>query len=195
MSSRSRRTLPAVLGVVLACVLLLAGCNSLGGTNNAGYVPGDGQILQLAPADRGDPIELTGTSLEGDKIDLADYRGQIVVVNTWWSGCSPCRGEMPMLTKTADEYAGKATFVGINIRDSSADNGLAFERSLGVSYSSIYSPGGEALLQFSGKVSPAAVPSTAILDKQGRVAADVTGPIPSQLTLTEVIDEIAGQDG
>lgn len=197
MSSRTRRTLPALVGLLLASVLL-AGCDSLDGTNDGGYIGGDGQVRQIHAADRGDPVELSGTTLEGDPIDLADYRGKVVVVNVWWSNCGPCISEMPMLTKVADEYDGKVAFLGINTRDSSADNGLAFERSLGVTYPSIYasgSEGGKALLAFDGKIVVNAVPTTAILDKEGRVAAVVNGPIPSRLTLTEVIDETAAEDG
>ncbi|MCW2768026.1 MAG: Redoxin domain protein [Nocardioides sp.] len=198
MSSRTPRTFPAVLGLALASVLLLAGCNSLGGTNSGGYIEGNGQVRQIAVADRADPVQLAGETLEGDPIDLADFRGQVVVVNVWWSQCGPCISEMAMLTRTAGEYAGKASFVGINTRDSSADNGLAFQRDRGVDYPSIYASGdkgGEALLAFDGRITVNAVPTTAILDKQGRVAAVINGPIPSQLTLTDVIDELAAEDG
>jgi thiol-disulfide isomerase/thioredoxin len=197
MSSRTRRLLPAVLGLLLASVLL-AGCDSLGGTNDGGYIGGDGQVSQIHVEDRGDPVELAGKTLEGDPIDLADYRGKVVVVNVWWSQCGPCISEMPMLTQVADEYAGKVAFVGINTRDISADNGLAFERAKAVTYPSIYASGdegGPALLAFDGRINVYAVPTTAILDKQGRVAAVINGPIPSRLTLTEVVDEIAAEDG
>jgi thiol-disulfide isomerase/thioredoxin len=192
--ARSPRASLAVLGVLLVS-LLLAGCDSLQGTNEGGYVAGDRQVLQIAPADRGEPVELSGKTLEGDALDLADLRGRVVVVNTWWSGCPPCRTEMPMLTRAAKKLGDEAAFVGINIRDLSAAQGLAFERSLDVGFPSIYSPGGEALLAFSGKVSPAAVPSTAVLDKDGRVAAVISGAIPSELTLTELVHEVATADG
>ncbi|WP_368736852.1 TlpA family protein disulfide reductase, partial [Bradyrhizobium sp. NBAIM08] len=57
----------------------------------------------------------------------------MVVVNVWWSGCAPCRVEAPMLVDAADELAGDATIVGIDIRNS-RDDGLAFERGLGIPY-------------------------------------------------------------
>lgn len=193
--ARSPRTTLAVLGTALASVLLLAGCDSLQGTNDGAFVPGDGQVRQVAAEDRGEPIELTGRSLEGEPIDLADLRGKVVVVNTWWSQCGPCRTEMPMLTRAAKELGGRAAFLGINIRDLSAAQGLAFERNLGVTYPSIYSRGGTALLSFRGQISQIAIPSTAVLDRQGRVAAVIAGPIPSQLTLIELVDELATDDG
>ncbi len=55
-----------------------------------------------------------------------------------------------------------------------------------------YDPDGEAMLAFSGKVQPNASPSTVVLDGEGRVAALVTGEIPSAQTLRDVIDDVAG---
>ena len=98
-----------------------------------------------------------------------------MVVNYWWSQCPPCRVEQPDLNKAADELGDDVAFVGINIRDLSADNGKAYVRSFDVPYPSIYDPSGEALLAFSGVLSRNAIPSTLVLDKEGRVAATVIG--------------------
>jgi len=168
------------------------GCSSLQGTGDKGYIEGDGVVVQI-PADKRDaPVELTGKSLTGEPLDLADLRGEVVVVNTWWSGCAPCRTEMPMLVK-ADEQLKQAAFFGINIRDASPEQGLAFERRLDVNYPSLYEPGGKALLAFSGKVSLNSIPTTAVLDTEGRVAAVISGPIPSKLTLTEVVEDVVAE--
>jgi hypothetical protein len=100
---------------------------------------------------------------------------------------------MPMLAEAADELKGDTKFLGINVRDSSADQGLAFERGLDVGYPSLYAPDGKALLAFSGKISLTSIPNTAILDREGRVAAVIAGPIPSKLTLTELIEDVAAE--
>jgi thiol-disulfide isomerase/thioredoxin len=165
--------------------LVAAGCSDLAGTNKGGYITGDGTTTVWAPNDRGTPVELTGTTLDGKQVDLADYRGKATVVNVWWSGCGPCRSEMPLLQQASTELAGKAAFLGINTRDGSADNGLAFERAVGATYPSIYAPDGRALLAFPGLPRP--LPSTVILDTQGRIAATISGPIPSKLTLTQLV--------
>jgi thiol-disulfide isomerase/thioredoxin len=167
----------------------------LEGTGDKGYISGDGRIVQISQGERGEPVDLQGESLEGDQVDLADHRGEVVVVNTWWSGCGPCRTEMPMLAAAADETAGRATFVGINIRDASVEQGLAFQRSTGVEYPSIYAPDGKALLAFSGRVNLAAVPSTVVLDREGRVAALISGDIPGKVSLIDLVEEVAAEDG
>lgn len=181
-----------ILGAIACAVLLLTGCSSLQGTGDKGYISGNGDVRLIDPADRDEPLELTGTSLTGESVDVADYRGKVVVINAWWSGCGPCRTEMPMLAEASEELGAKAQFLGINIRDNSEQQGLAFSRDAGVTYPSIYDPGGKAMLAFSGKVSLVATPSTVVLDRNGRVAAAISGDIPSKLTLTDVVEDVAG---
>jgi thiol-disulfide isomerase/thioredoxin len=187
------RLLRPSLAALLACLLLAAGCSSLDGTGDKGYISGEGTVRIIDPADRDDAVDLAGTSLTGDPIDATDSRGRVLVVNTWWSGCGPCRSEMPMLTQAADQLDDRADFLGINIRDSSASQGQAFMRSVGADYPSIYDPAGTAVLAFAGKTSLISIPTTIVLDAEGRVAAVIGGPIPSEQTLVDVVDEVAGE--
>lgn len=181
-------------GALTGCLLLLtAACTDSEGTNDGGYIEGDSQVLQISPDQRKGPVELSGETLEGGQLDLAEHRGQVVVVNTWWSGCPPCRTEMPMLVEAQQELADQdVVFVGINIRDASPDQGLAFERALGVDYPSIYAPGGEALLALAG-INPRTIPTTVVLDRAGQIAAVVSGPLPGKVTFMDVVEEIAAE--
>jgi thiol-disulfide isomerase/thioredoxin len=180
------------VGAALAALLLLTGCSSLSGTGDKGYISGGGDVQIVDAADRGEPVDLTGESLTSEPVDVADYRGKVVVVNAWWSGCGPCRTEMPMLAKASVELRQQARFVGINLRDPSQSQGLAFSRGAGVEYPSIYDPSGKAMLAFSGKASMFSMPTTVVLDRDGRVAAVISGPIPSEQTLLDVVDDVAG---
>jgi thiol-disulfide isomerase/thioredoxin len=186
----------SVVAAALGCLLLVTGCSSLEGTGDKGYISGDGRVRVVDAADRGDPVAgLDGTTLTGDPVDAADYRGKVLVVNTWWSGCGPCRAEMPMLAEAADELGSEAALLGVNIRDVSADQGLAFMRRVGADYPSIYDPKGQAVLAFAGKASLVSIPSTIVLDEQGRVAAVISGDVPSKQTLLDVVDEVANGTG
>src|SRR3954464_95250 len=102
-----RRLLP----LLLLLSLVATGCHGLSGTNAGGYITGDGTTTAWAPDDRGDPIDLTGTTLDGKDVALADSRGKPVVVNVWWSGCGPCRTEMPLLQQASRELTGTAAFL------------------------------------------------------------------------------------
>lgn len=182
------------LVVLLALVALLAtGCSSFEGTGDKGYISGDGQITTFDVADRGEPIELAGEDLDGNELSLDDLRGRVVVVNYWWSQCPPCRVEQPELNAAAAELGDDATFIGINIRDLSADNGKAYVRSFDVPYRSVYDPSGKALLAFSGILTRNAIPSTLVLDEQGRVAATVIGAVPGTRTIPDLVADVSGE--
>lgn len=174
-------------------LLAVAGCSDLGKTENGIDPDTDGQILTFAPRDRDAPVEATGPAVNGDDLDLEDYRGQVVVANVWWSGCGPCRKEMPLLVDVVDEIGEDAVLLGINVRETGVDNARAYMRGVGVDFPSFFDPGSEMLLEFHG-IKPQAVPSTAILDREGRLAALVTGEITGPTTLRDVIADVVAED-
>ncbi len=192
MSGRRLPLLAAALAVTAAAA---SACTSANGTNGKDYVSGDGRVIQIVEGDRGDPVEVAGTTLDGDPLDLADLRGQVVVVNIWGSWCPECRTEMPLLVDAADELPSGATMVGVDIRETSKDNALAFERTNDVPYPSIYDPGSTTLLRFPTPYNPRETPSTLVLDSQGRVAALIRGELPSKLTLLDIVQDVAGEGG
>jgi thiol-disulfide isomerase/thioredoxin len=154
-------------------------------------VEGNGTITELAVAKRHKPGPVSGSTLEGTRVSLAQYAGKVVVINVWGSWCPPCRSESGDLTKAANALMPKGVvFLGINTRDSSADNALSFQRDHDVPYSSIYDPGGRNLLAFHGTLSPNAIPSTVIIDAQGRVAASIIGALPSTQTLIDLVEDV-----
>jgi thiol-disulfide isomerase/thioredoxin len=181
---------------LLVAALAVAGstasaCTDVDGTNGKDFVTGDGRVLEIDPGDRGDPVDAGGETLDGDQLDLADLRGHVVVVNVWGAWCTECRVETALLVDAADELPGGATFVGIDVRDNSKDDALAFVRSAQIPYPSIYDPGSEQLLRFPPPINPRDIPSTVVLDAQGRVAALIRGALPSKLTLLDVVEEVA----
>lgn len=178
MSSRpSSRALPArvLVGAVAAVISVtaLAGCAGTGGGNGPSgsdnrYVSGDGGTQFFT--DRSKGPQAGGTTLDGKAITLADYKGKVVVVNFWASWCGPCRAEAPELVAVADRTKDqRVSFVGIDIRDD-RDKAKAFVEGKGVTYPSVFDPAGQTALDFA-KVPPTAIPSTLIVDRQGRVAA------------------------
>lgn len=130
----------------------------------------------VAPADRGAPLAISGPTLDGGSLDLADLRGSVVVLNDWASWCGPCRDETPTLvhlSQTVDPAS--VRIVGLNVKDEPAA-AQAFTRELGVTYPSIVDPEGALLATIPG-VPPAALPSTVVLDRQGRIAARIIGAV------------------
>lgn len=166
------------------------GCSGLSGTGAKGYISGQGVPVEVAVADRGEPVELAGEDLDGNPVDVAELRGGPVVINVWASWCPPCRVEQPDLNEVAAELGDRVAFVGLNIRDGSADNALAYVRNYDVPYPSIYSADGSGLLSFPGTLNPRSIPSTVVLDAEGRVAASVQGRIPSTRTLLAIVETV-----
>lgn len=183
------RRLAAVLAVGLAC--LLAGCTSLTGTGDTGFVTSDGSVKEVSAADRGEPVALSGRDLDGKDLDIASMRGKPVVVVVWGSWCTPCREEAPDVVGAAHDLEGQAQFLGINIRDGSTDQASSFVRRFHVPYPSIFSQDGRALLAFRGTLTPNSIPSFVVLDEQGRVAASIIGQLPSRRTLVQVVRDVA----
>lgn len=187
---RTRRTsLPAL--TLLVALLATAGCSNSGGTGDKGYVDGSGVITVLTEAERKKPGPVSGTTLDGEEVSLEQYLGKVVVINVWGSWCPPCRAEADDLTVAAEELMPRGVvFLGINTRDNSVETALAFQRAQEVPYPSIFDPGGKNLLAFYGTLSPNAIPSTVVIDAEGRVAASIIGEVTSARTLVDLIEDV-----
>ncbi|GMA36060.1 redoxin family protein [Demequina litorisediminis] len=136
-----------IAAILIAVVLWLAGCAPGDATESPGYVSGDGTVTEWAAGERGEPMALTGTSFEGDAVDLEDFRGQVVLINTWYASCPPCRAEAPELV-TLDERD-DVQLIGVNSRDDAA-TAEAFQRTFSVAYPSIDDSDGKATAQAPG---------------------------------------------
>ncbi len=183
------------LSLLLAVLLLGAvtsACGSSADTGDKGYVDGAGVITRLEADQRKQPGEVSGETLGGDNVSLEQYAGKVVVLNVWGSWCPPCRKEAPALAAAARDLAkDDVVFLGVNTKDSSADLGRAFERRYDIPYDSLFDPSGRSLLAFHGTLNPSAIPSTLVIDQQGRVAASILGEVPSRQTLVDLVRDVA----
>ena len=157
------------------------------------YIAGDGTITEIAPENRGEPVVFSGTDERGGVIDSAAFAGKVTVVNFWYAGCAPCRAEAPLLEKALEATtATGAAFVGVNVRDQ-AETVVTFNKQFGVTYSSIIDTEGGTQLSFATNVPPNAVPTTLILDRQGRVAARILGALSDASILTTLVTDISAE--
>ncbi|HEU5155441.1 MAG TPA: TlpA disulfide reductase family protein [Streptosporangiaceae bacterium] len=198
--ARSPRAVPVSAAIAVAGSLaaagLLAGCAGTEaartgpGAGDSRYVAGDGSSRVIEPADRKPAPRVRGTTLDGEPFDLAALRGKVVVVNFWASWCAPCRGEAPALEQVYREHKSRGVeFAGVDIKDD-REPARAFVRKFKVGYPSIVDPDGQVTLAFRD-VPPNAVPSTLILDRQGRIAARVIGATTYD-RLTRLLGQVIG---
>ncbi|MDO0935448.1 TlpA disulfide reductase family protein [Streptomyces sp. DG2A-72] len=174
MSAASRA--PLTLAGAVVAALLLSACTSggtSGGGGNTNFVMGEDGIATVKQGERVAAPDLSGDTIDGKQLDVASYKGKVVVLNVWGSWCAPCRAEAPGFEKVYKDLKGQGVqFVGINTRDTSTKNAVAFEKQQGVTYPSLYDPTGKLMLRFKkGTLNPQAIPSTLVLDRDGKIAA------------------------
>ncbi|AZK95807.1 MULTISPECIES: TlpA family protein disulfide reductase [Streptomyces] len=198
MSHRRAYRAALTAALVAAGALTLSACTG-GGTSGGGgqtnFVTNTGGISTVAKADRKPIGEIAGETLEGKPLDVADLKGKIVVLNVWGSWCPPCRAEAPALAKAAtDTKADGVEFVGINTRDLNKSPALAFEEDYKVPYPSLYDPKGKLIATGfpTGTLMPNAIPSTVVLDRDGKVAARVLKAI-SEKEIRSMIDPLIAE--
>ncbi|MBM7051946.1 MULTISPECIES: TlpA disulfide reductase family protein [unclassified Rothia (in: high G+C Gram-positive bacteria)] len=180
---------------VAAAAFVLAGCSSsnddLAAQANAGddkgYVAGDGSVTEWAVADRSEPVNFTGELFDGGELTAESLRGKPALLNFWYAGCAPCRAEAPHLNDLHKTFGEDIEFWGVNVRDEKG-TAEAFERNFEVPYSSMKDLNGKVLLALSKTVPAQAVPTTLLLDAEGRVAARVLGEIDPSIMKTMMQD-------
>ncbi|MFF4089281.1 TlpA family protein disulfide reductase [Streptomyces nigra] len=157
--------------LMLAASLLVAGCS--GGDADGGFTLGEDGIATVAKEDRDLAPDLSGRTLHGERLSVASHRGEVVVLNVWGSWCTPCRKEAPHFEKVHEELKSQGVrFVGINVGDPRSAHARAFEKEFGVTYPSLHDPTSKLMLRFEkGTLSPTTIPSTLVLDRDGRIAA------------------------
>jgi thiol-disulfide isomerase/thioredoxin len=134
---------------------------------------------------------VSGTTVTGQRLNLDTYKGKTVVLNFWGSWCDPCRAEAPALGQLARQLQPDGVrFVGVDIRDE-PDAALAFMQNFNVSYPSLNDPNDQIALEFQSTVPPAAIPTTLIIDRSGRIAARIVGA-SSYRELKDLVAEVAG---
>ena len=195
--SRSKRSAALLVVGAVSLVLMLSGCTSSDGlahsyAGGAGYVSGDGGILELAPDQRKVPISFSGPTDDGTVFDSSALTDHVAVVNFWYAGCPPCRVEAPILAELSAQLS-DVRFLGINVSDE-ADVVRTFDEKNGINYPSLLAVQSDTLLlSFSGFVPPSATPTTLVLDRQGRVAARILGEIEDASILDAIVQRVESE--
>ncbi len=172
-------------------LVVLAGCSGIGTEGSTGgYVSGSKYVTFVEPDDREAAPVLEGEDLDGEALSSTDFEGKTLVVNVWGSWCPPCRAEAPTLNEVSDQYAdADVQFLGLVVRDN-PDAARAFERRFETPYPSIMDRGGRLQLGFAESLPSQAIPTTWVIDAEGRVAARIIDPELRASTLAGVIDDV-----
>ncbi len=126
--------------------------------------------------------------LEGQKRQLSQLKGKVVVVNFWATWCGPCKAEMPEFTKVHAEYKDRGVeFVGAaNETRASRDKVREFVSRLQIQFPIWLEMSADHMEAFGlGD----GLPGTVVVDQQGKVAARIRG-VTDAAQLRELIDSL-----
>lgn len=129
------------------------------------------------PADIGEIPKLSVTTLDGKPFDLADQRGQWVVVNYWATWCGPCLEEMPELS-ALDAMREHITVIGLAYEDIGADELRAFLVKRPVVYPIAIIDVAAPPASFEA---PRGLPLTFLIAPDGKLAAQFVGPVNARI--------------
>ena len=121
----------------------------------------------------GDPLpDVTLPDVDGNDVPLASLVGEPLIVNFWYSGCVPCKKEMPLLGATAAALEGKVRFVGVNTADK-ADRAAEFATEHDATYLQLLDRDGELATAAGVRVQP----TTLFIDATGRIVSQKSGEL------------------
>ncbi|MCR4413668.1 MAG: thioredoxin-like domain-containing protein, partial [Thermoguttaceae bacterium] len=115
----------------------------------------------------GKVLALQGKSPTGATVDLAKYRGQVVLVQYWASWCEPCKADMATLKELLSKHGRSFAVIGVNL-DNSEEAMAAFLKENPLPWSQIFEPGG---LESRPAVEMGilTLPTMILVDQEGRV--------------------------
>ena len=126
-----------------------------------------------APADS-PPVELTARTRTGGSFALSSLRGRVVVLDFWAPWCVPCRASFPFLDRLREKYAAESlAVVGLTLEESEEAID-AFLEAVPVRFPVVSDPTGRA----GEALGVVAMPTTFLLDREGRVAGRFEGGDP-----------------
>ena len=167
----------AIVCVLLALMALLA----YGLAQNE---PDRGVDEALARGERSPAAALDLPKLGGGgNVALADYRGQVVVLNFWASWCKPCKDESPLLERWHRRMKGRGGMVlGVAMYDVTG-RAQDFIDEYGLTYPMLKDDEDEGLEKFG----VAQLPETFVIDRRGRIAAVARGPVDDAFMRSNVV--------
>lgn len=117
--------------------------------------------------------DFTLRDLSGTPVNLAELRGQVVLINVWATWCPPCRAEMPMIQAAYEQYAPAGfTVLAVNQREAQATV-AAYMQADGYSFPALLDDDGAVSALYQVRV----LPSSFFVDRNGIIRAVYRGPL------------------
>lgn len=116
----------------------------------------------------GQPLALTGRTLDGKSFDMAQLRGYTVILHYWSTSCEPCKEDMAKLKEIQAKYAKQRLFlVGLNL-DSDARVAAEYLRTARYAWPQLHEPGGSES-RLATDLGVFTLPMMLLVDKDGKL--------------------------
>ena len=164
-SGLSRREVLMALGGAVLGLLVIAVVWVVSGQQAATTLPPAAEVNRPA-------IDFTLPTIDGKPLRLSDYRGNVVLVNFWYTNCAPCREETPALQAAYAQLNGQGLqIIGVNVRDNER-NGADGDQDIrkfmadhGVTYPIVLDAGSKVNRDYQVYV----LPTSAMIDRAGNI--------------------------
>ena len=185
-----KKTVPPIGMIIVGVGIILVGIAAmfmLPGSDAAAGVQEEYSSIPM-PVDYAAP-ELTLANINGGEESLADYQGQVVLVNLWATWCPPCKAELPVLQSYYENHADEG-FVIIGIDFGEPESTVtSFLKTAGLTYPIWLDEGQESGLAFSSY----SLPASFVIDRDGTVVLAWTGAISNAMLEKHVTPVIQGE--
>lgn len=155
--------------------------------NNSGTEPEQGPYppgYQKTNSEDGAAPAFELSTTTGDKINLADYRGKVVILDFWATWCGPCRRGIPDLVELKNEYKDKGfEVIGISVDQSNTINKVKpFMEQYNINYPVAYA--NNEVIQNYGGID--AIPTSFVINKEGKIISKHVGLMPKAQYIKEI---------
>lgn len=134
------------------------------------YIPAAQKSSALAP-------DFTLPTSDGKTLKLSDLKGKVVIVDFWATWCPPCRKGIPDLVELKKKYGSKGfEIIGVSVDTETKSEVVPFIKDYKINYPVVY--GNMNVYQQYGGIR--AIPTSFVLDKQGKIIASYEGLHPLQ---------------
>ena len=121
-------------------------------------------------------------SLDGKPVSTAEWKGKVVLLNFWATWCEPCREEIPEMIDIAARYKDRVEVIGASVDEAQPGEVLEFTKKVGITYPVVMAA--QDLVGEYGGVP--ALPTSFVIDTQGRVVQKHVGLYPTEVYETEI---------
>jgi thiol-disulfide isomerase/thioredoxin len=152
-------------------------------TSNIAQVPQSQQHFVLKFVKNPEPVPAFNLqSFSGQTLNPAEWRGKVVILNFWATWCGPCRYEIPELMALQKQFPNSLQVIGMSVDEAPPAQVKQFADRMGITYP-VTIASDQLQNRFGGIL---ALPTSFVLDRQGRVVQKHVGLVPQDYYATEI---------